>query len=93
MRGSTNGVLALHVSRLIFANSVTLWVTELVWVAVVPFGFVFLALVAPALFLGSFGRWLPLGAALAVLGLILNILLFLEIASELTGEGTRPLKF
>jgi len=63
------------------------------FVAVVPFGFVFFALVAPSLFLGSTARRLPLGAALAIAGLILNVLLFLEIASEFPGDGAHPLKF
>jgi hypothetical protein len=62
------------------------------FVAIVPFGLVFLALVAPSLMLGMRGRMLPLGAALAVAGLVLNVLLFLEVASELTGDGARPLK-
>jgi hypothetical protein len=63
------------------------------WVAVVPFGIVFLAFVAPSLWLGAAGRRLPLGLALAVAGLVLNGLLFIEIASELTNDGARPLKF
>ena len=62
-------------------------------VAVVPFGIVFLAFVAPSLWLGFPGRRLPLGVALAVAGLVLNGLLFIEIASELTNDGARPLKF
>lgn len=49
-------------------------------------------LVAPSLMLGFRGRMLPLGAALAVAGLILNVLLFIEIASELTHDGARPLR-
>jgi len=63
------------------------------WVAVVPFGIVFLAFIAPSLWLGVAGRMLPLGVALAVAGLVLNGLLFIEIASELTNDGARPLKF
>ncbi len=59
--------------------------------AIVPFGMIFLALVVPALMLGLRGRMLPLAAALAVVGLILNVLLFIEIASELTHDGARPL--
>ncbi|MFI4998101.1 MAG: hypothetical protein ACHQAQ_20235 [Hyphomicrobiales bacterium] len=62
-------------------------------VAIVPFGLVFLALVAPSLWLGATGRRLPLGVALAVAGLIVNVLLFVEIARELTGDGAHPLKF
>lgn len=62
------------------------------FVAIVPFGLVFLALVAPSLMLGVTGRMLPLGAALAVIGLGLNVLLFLDIASELTSDGARPLR-
>jgi hypothetical protein len=61
------------------------------FVAIVPFGFIFLALVVPALVLGWSGRMLPLAAALAVVALILNVLLFIEIASELTHDGARPL--
>jgi hypothetical protein len=63
------------------------------FMAIVPFGFVFLALVAPSLFLAAKGRMLPLGVVLAVAGLVLNVLLFLEIASELTGDGARPPRF
>ena len=62
------------------------------FVAVVPFGLVFITLVAPPLVLGIWGRMLPLGVLLAVAGLIANGLLFLEISSELTGGGTRPLR-
>ena len=60
--------------------------------AIVPFGLVFIVLVAPPLLLGIWGRMLPLGVLLAVAGLIANGLLFLEISSELTGGGTRPLR-
>jgi hypothetical protein len=63
------------------------------WVAVVPFGIVFLAFVARSLWLGVAGRRLPLGVALAVAGLVLNGLLFMEISSELTDGGARPLRF
>jgi hypothetical protein len=63
------------------------------WVAVVPFGIVFLAFIAPSLWLAVVGRMLPLGVALAVAGLILNGLLFIEIAGELTNDAARPLKF
>jgi hypothetical protein len=61
------------------------------FVAIFPFGFIFLALVVPAFILGWSGRMLPLAAALAVAGLVLNVLLFNEIASELTHDGARPL--
>ena len=60
--------------------------------AIIPFGLVFIALVAPPLLLGIWGRMLPLGVLLAVAGLIANGLLFLEISSELTGGGTRPFR-
>ena len=63
------------------------------WVAVVPFGIVFLVFIAPSLWLDVTRRMLPLGVALALAGLILNWLLFIEIASELTNDGARPLKF
>jgi hypothetical protein len=82
----------LYTFRLIFVNANPLG-DGFEFVAVVPFGFVFLALVAPSLLLGATGRMLPLGVVLAFAGLILNVLLFIEIASELTGEGVRPLKF
>jgi hypothetical protein len=62
------------------------------FVAIVPFGFVFLALVVPSLMLALRGRMLPLTATLAVAGLILNVLLFNEIASELTHDGARALR-
>ena len=62
------------------------------FVAIVPFGFVFIILVAPALALGIWGRMLPLGVLLAVVGLVANGLLFLEILSELTGDGARSLR-
>jgi hypothetical protein len=62
------------------------------FVAIVPLGFIFVVLVAPALLLGWRGQFLAFGAALAIVALILNVLLFLEITSELTGDGARPLK-
>jgi hypothetical protein len=61
------------------------------FVAIVPFGLIFLALVVPSLMLAMSGRMLPLAAALAVVGLVLNVLLFIEIASEFTHDGARPL--
>jgi len=63
------------------------------FVAIMPFGFPFAALIVPALWLGARGRWLALAALLAIAGLILNVLLFMEIASELTGEGARALRY
>jgi hypothetical protein len=62
------------------------------FVAIVPFGLIFFLLVAPALLLGWKNQFLAFGAALAVVALILNVLLFLEISSELTGDGARALK-
>lgn len=62
------------------------------FVAIVPFGLIFLALVVPSLMLALRGRMLPLAATLAVAGLILNVLLFKEIASELTHDGARGLR-
>jgi hypothetical protein len=44
------------------------------------------------LLLGWKNQFLAFGAALAVVALILNVLLFLEISSELTGDGARALK-
>ena len=82
----------LYTFRLIFVNANPLG-DGFEFVAIVPFGVVFLALVAPSLWLAVAGRMLPLGAALAVAGLVLNVLLFIEIASELTDGGARPLKF
>jgi hypothetical protein len=62
------------------------------FVAIVPFGFIFLALVVPSLMLALRSRMLPFAATLAVAGLILNVLLFNEIASELTHDGARALR-
>jgi hypothetical protein len=81
----------LYTFRLIFVNANPLG-DGFEFVAIVPFGLVFLALVAPSLLLGVAGRMLPLSVILALTGLILNVLLFIEIASELTGEGARALK-
>jgi hypothetical protein len=82
----------LYTFRLILVNANPLG-DGFEWVAVVPFGIVFLAFVAPSLWLGVAGRRLPLGVALALAGLVLNGLLFIEIASELTNDGARPLRF
>jgi hypothetical protein len=82
----------LYTFRLIFMNADPLG-DGFEYVAIVPFGVVFLALVAPSLWLASGGRMLPLSAALGVAGLVLNVLLFIEIASELTGGGSRTLRF
>ena len=62
------------------------------WVAVMPFGFIFFCLVGPALVMSSDGRWLKLAAALMTVALVLNILLFFEIAIELSGEGSRAVR-
>ncbi len=80
----------LYAFRLIAVNSNPLG-DGLEFAAIVPFGLIFLALVVPSLMLAWSGRTLPLAAALAVVGLILNVLLFIEIASELTHDGARPL--
>ena len=61
------------------------------WVAVMSFGFIFICFVGPAIVMSSDGRWLKLAALLATVALVLNALLFFEIASELTGEGSRTL--
>lgn len=81
----------LYTFRLIAVNANPMG-DGLEFVDIVPFGFVFLALVAPSLLLAATGRMLRLGAVLVIAGLIANVLLFLEIASELTGDGARPLK-
>jgi hypothetical protein len=58
--------------------------------AIVPFGFIFLAS-RPCAHARMERANASLDAALAVVGLILNVLLFVEIASELTHDGARPL--
>lgn len=63
------------------------------WVAVMPFGFIFFAIVMPALLLGARGRALRLGALLVCLGLAFNLLLFLEIMDEFAGPAARHLRF
>jgi hypothetical protein len=80
----------LYTFRLIWVNSNPLG-DGLEFAAVAPFGLLFVVLIVPALLLGLSGRMLRLAAALAIIGLILNVLLFLEIASELTHDGARPL--
>jgi hypothetical protein len=81
----------LYTFRLIAVNANPMG-DGLEFVAIVPFGFIFISLVVPALLLGWRGQFLAFGAALAIVALILNVLLFLEIASELTGDGVRPRK-
>jgi len=82
----------LYTFRLIYANADPLG-DGFEYVAIVPFGVVFLALVAPSLWLAVAGRMLPLSVALAVAGLVLNVLLFIEVANELTRDGSSPLRF
>ena len=82
----------LYTFRLIFVNADPLG-DGFEFVATVPFGLVFLVMVAPSLWLAATGRMLPLAVALAVAALVVNVLLFIEIASELTNDGARPLKF
>jgi hypothetical protein len=81
----------LYSFRLIAVNSNPMG-DGMEFVAIVPFGFIFIVLVAPALLLGWRGQFLAFGAALAIVALVLNGLLLLEIASELTGDGARALK-
>jgi hypothetical protein len=95
-RGASAGPAAqtvywLYTFRLISMNANPMG-DGMEFVAIVPLGLVFFALVAPSLMLGLQGRMLPLGAALAIAGLILNVLLFIEFASELTHDGARPLR-
>jgi hypothetical protein len=63
------------------------------WVAIVPFGLVFLLLSGPALLLAVGGRLILLAAILALLGLLCDGAVYFEIASELTGEGARLLRY
>jgi hypothetical protein len=63
------------------------------WMAVFPFGFVFLGLVVPALMLGAIGRLVRFGALLASAGLALNIIVFVEIVREMTSHVAHHLKF
>jgi hypothetical protein len=80
----------LYSFRLIAVNSNPMG-DGLEFAAVFPLGFIFIVLVAPALLLGWRGQFLVLAAALAIVALILNVLLFLELASELTDNGGRAL--
>jgi hypothetical protein len=63
------------------------------WMAVFPFGFVFLGLVVPALLLGAIAKLLRFGALLASAGLAVNLLVFLEIVREMTSHAAHHLKF
>ena len=86
--GTIQGVYWLYTFRLIYVN--TNWMGDgMEWVAVMPFGFIFIGLVGPALVMSRDGRWLKLAALLVTIALVLNALLFFEIASELTGGGSR----
>jgi hypothetical protein len=58
--------------------------------AIVPFGLVFIALVAPALSLGIWGRMLPLCVLLAVAGLIANGYYFLRYRANLRAAEFVP---
>jgi hypothetical protein len=90
--GAAQGVYWLYTFRLIYAN--TNWMGDgMEWLAVMPFGLIFFCVVGPALVMSSDGRWVKLAALLVTVGLLLNILLFWEIARELTGEGSRALNF
>ncbi len=88
--GTAQGLYWLYTFRLIYVN--TNWMGDgMEWVAVMPFGFIFFGLVGPALVMNHDGRWLKLAAVLVTVAFVLNALLFFEIASELTGEGSRAL--
>jgi hypothetical protein len=76
----------LYTFRLIYVN--TNWLGDgMEWVAVMPFGFIFIGLVGAALVMSRDGRWLKLAALLVTVALVLNVLLFFEIASEFAGEA------
>ena len=88
--GGAQGLYWLYTFRLIYAN--TNWMGDgMEWVAAMPLGFIFFCLVGPALVMSRDGNWLKLAAVLVTVALVLNVLLFLEIASELTGGGSRTL--
>jgi hypothetical protein len=90
--GTAQGLFWLYTFRLIYVN--TNWMGDgMEWVAVMPFGFIFFGLVGPALVMSKDGNWLKLAAVLVTVALVLNVLLFFEIASELTGGGSRALNF
>jgi hypothetical protein len=88
--GAAQGLYWLYTFRLIYVN--TNWMGDgMEWLAVMAFGFIFFGLVGPALVMSRDGRWLKLAAVLVTVALVLNALLFFEIASEITGEGSRAL--
>ncbi|MGD9545179.1 MAG: hypothetical protein AB7F41_02805 [Methylocystis sp.] len=88
--GGAQGLYWLYTFRLIYVN--TNWMGDgMEWVAVMPFGFIFFGLVSPALVMSKDGRWLKLAAVLVTVAVVLNVLLFLEIAGELTGGNSRAL--
>jgi hypothetical protein len=57
------------------------------WIAIVPATLLFLAFAVPALILGLIGRLLWVAAALAGIGVVLNLIFFLQIAAEFAGKG------
>jgi hypothetical protein len=88
--GAIQGAYWLYTFRLIYVNTNRMG-DGMEWVAVMPFGFIFIGLVGPALVMSRDGRWLKLSALLITVALVLNALLFFEIVSELTGGGSRTL--
>jgi len=63
------------------------------WLAVFPFGLVFLGLVVPALVLAAIGRLPRLSAALASAGFVLNLVVFAQVIGEFTSHPAHLLKF
>lgn len=82
----------LYTFRFIFVNSNPMG-DGLEIMAIFPFGYIFLGLVIPTLLLGAIGRLLQVGFLLGLAGVVCNLVLFIEIAGELTGHGKRALQF
>jgi hypothetical protein len=59
------------------------------WVAIVPALLIAAIFVAPALILSAINRLLIVGATFAGIGILVNLVFYLEIASEFSGSGAR----
>lgn len=90
--GGIQTIYWLYTFRFIYVN--TNWMGDgFEWVAVMPIGFIFFCFVVPGLVMCREGRSLKLAVTVVTIGLLLNVLLFYELSSELIGSSSKVLNY
>jgi hypothetical protein len=90
--GGIQTIYWLYTFRFIYVN--TNWMGDgFEWVAIMPIGFIFFCFVVPGLSMNRERKSIKLAAALVTIGLVLNVLFFYEMSSELIGSSSKVLNY